>query len=92
MYLTEARVRHRSGATVLITVVLSVAILVPALVLVPEDGIDGAATAFLVGNLIAAVVALGTHIQGRRTAEGPIPVASPDDFEPEDAVALSPIV
>ena len=30
--------------------------------------------------------ALGTHVQGRRTAEGPIPLASPDDFEPEDAV------
>jgi O-antigen/teichoic acid export membrane protein len=92
VYLTEARVRHRSGATVLITVTLSVAILVPALVLVPEDGIDGAATAFLLGNIVAAIVALGTHIQGRRTADGPIPVASPDDFEPEDAVALSTIV
>jgi O-antigen/teichoic acid export membrane protein len=90
VYLTEARVRHRSGATVLITVVLSAAILLPALVLVPEDGIEGAATAFLAGNLVAALVALGTHIQGRRTAEGPIPIASPDDFEPEDAVALSP--
>ena len=92
VYLTEARVRHRSGATVLITAVLSLAILVPALVLVPEDGIDGAATAFLAGNIVAAIVALGTHVQGRRTADAPIPVASPDDFEPEDAVALSPLV
>ncbi len=92
VYLTEARVRHRSGATVLITAVLSLAILVPALVLVPEHGIDGAATAFLVGNVVAAVVALGTHIQGRATADGRIPTASPDDFEPEDAVALSPLV
>ena len=92
VYLTEARVRHRSAATVLITCVLSLAILVPALVLVPEDGIDGAAIAFLGGNIIAAIVALGTHIQGRSTADGPIPLASPDDFEPEDAVALSSIV
>lgn len=90
VYLTEARVRHRSAATVLITAVLSLAILVPALILVPEDGIEGAATAFLAGNIVAAIVALGTHIQGRSTAEGPIPVTSPDDFEPEDALALSP--
>jgi O-antigen/teichoic acid export membrane protein len=90
VYLTEARVRHRSGATVLITAVLSVAILVPALVLVPRDGIEGAATAFLAGNVVAALVALGTHVQGRRTADAVIPASSPDDFEPEDAVALSP--
>jgi O-antigen/teichoic acid export membrane protein len=91
VYLTEARVRHRSGATVLITAVLSFSILVPALILVPEDGIDGAATAFLVGNIIAAVVALGTHVQGRSTADGLIPASSPDDFEPEDAIALTPL-
>ena len=90
VYLTEARVRHRSAATVLITVVLSTAILVPALVLVPEDGIDGAAAAFLFGNIVAAVVALGTHLQIRRTATSPIPATSPDDFEPEDAIALTP--
>jgi O-antigen/teichoic acid export membrane protein len=90
VYLTEARVRHRSGATVLITAVLSVAILLPALVLVPEEGIDGAAMAFLGGNLVAAVVALGTHVQIRRTADAPIPAGAPDDFEPEDAVTLSP--
>ena len=90
VYLTEARVRHRSAATVLITVVLSTAILVPALVLVPEDGIEGAATAFLFGNIVAAVVALGTHLQIRRTAAAPIPATSPDDFEPEDAIAPHP--
>jgi O-antigen/teichoic acid export membrane protein len=92
VYLTEARVRHRSGATVLITVVLSLAILGPALVLVPDDGIRGAATAFLAGNVVAAMVALGTHLQGRGSAEAPIPAASPDDVEPEDAVALSPLL
>lgn len=92
VYLTEARVRHRSGATVLITAVLSLAILVPALVLVPDDGIDGAAIAFLAGNIVAALVALGTHLQGRSTADGVIPASSPDDFEPEDAVGLTPQV
>jgi O-antigen/teichoic acid export membrane protein len=91
VYLTEARVRHRSGATVLITAVLSLAILLPALVLVPDDGIDGAAYAFLGGNIVAALVALGTHVQGRGTADGIIPATSPDDFEPEDAVALTPL-
>jgi Na+-driven multidrug efflux pump len=75
---------------VLITVVLSTAILVPALVLVPEDGIEGAATAFLLGNIVAAVVALGTHLQIRRTFAAPIPATSPDDFEPEDAIGLTP--
>jgi len=91
VYLTEARVRHRSGATVLITAVLTVAILGPALVLVPDEGIDGAATAFLAGNLVAALVALGTHLNGRSTSDGLIPITSPDDFEPEDAVALTPL-
>lgn len=91
IYLTEARVRHRSGATVLITAVLSVAILLPALVLVPDEGIQGAATAFLVGNIVAAVVALGVHIQGRSSSDGVIPATSPDSFEPEDAIALTPL-
>jgi O-antigen/teichoic acid export membrane protein len=91
VYLTEARVRHRSAATVLITVVLSLAILVPALILVPDDGIDGAANAFLAGNIVAAMVALGAHLQGRGRADGPIPAASPDDFEPEDAIVLPPL-
>jgi O-antigen/teichoic acid export membrane protein len=90
VYLTEARVRHRSAATVLITLVLSCAILLPALALVPDDGIEGAATAFLFGNIVAAFVALGTHLQIRRTATAPIPATSPDDFEPEDAIALTP--
>jgi O-antigen/teichoic acid export membrane protein len=91
VYLTEARVRHRSGATVLITAVLSIAILVPALILVPRDGIDGAATAFLLGNVVAAIVALGAHLQIRGTADEVIPASGSDDFEPEDAVALTPL-
>lgn len=91
VYLTEARVRHRSGATVLITAVLSLSILVPALVLVPRDGIDGAATAFLAGNIVAALVALGTHVNGRSTSDDAIPASSPDDFEPEDAIVLTPL-
>jgi O-antigen/teichoic acid export membrane protein len=90
VYLTEARVRHRSAATVIITLTLSLAILVPALILVPDDGIEGAATAYLLGNIVAAIVALGSHLQIRRIADAPIPLTSPDDFEPEDAIALTP--
>jgi O-antigen/teichoic acid export membrane protein len=60
--LTEARVRHRSVVTVLITVVLTVSIIVPALILVPGTGaghgLDGAAKAWLFGNIFAAVVAV----------------------------------
>ena len=55
-----------------------------------KDGIEGAATAFLFGNIVAAVVALGAHLQIRRTATAPIPETSPDDFEPEDAIGLTP--
>jgi O-antigen/teichoic acid export membrane protein len=90
VYLTEARVRHRSGGTVLITAALSVAILVPALILVPRNGMDGAAAAFLGGNLAAAFVALGVHISGRSTSDL-LPGTDPNTLEPEEAVALSPM-
>jgi O-antigen/teichoic acid export membrane protein len=72
IYLTEARVLHRHAATVAITVTLTVAILVPALILVPRDGLDGAATSFIVGNLVAGAVALGAHIAMRETASQPV--------------------
>jgi O-antigen/teichoic acid export membrane protein len=65
VYLTEARVRHRSVATVAITVVLTASILGPALVLVPDHGLGGAAAAFLGGNVLAALVAALVHITGR---------------------------
>ena len=90
VYLTEARVRHRSAATVAITVALTVAILGPALVLVPEDGIDGAATSFLVGNVIAAVVALGFHVAARGRADRPIDATTTADIEAE-SIGLAPL-
>ncbi len=69
IYLTEARVRHRHVATVAITLVLTGAIMVPALVLVPGTGrghgIDGARTAWFLGNLAAALVAICAHLVGR---------------------------
>jgi O-antigen/teichoic acid export membrane protein len=61
VYLTEARVLHRHVSTVVITVTLSVAILVPALFLVPESGLEGASNAFLGGNIVAAIVAYAAH-------------------------------
>lgn len=86
VYLTEARVLHRHLPTVAITGVLTVAILVPALVLVPDDGIDGATRAFLVGNVAAAVVAIAFHRLGRRRRV----TAVPEPGSVEDGLALHP--
>lgn len=90
VYLTEARVRHRSGATVAITVALAVAILVPALVLVPDHGLGGAAAAFLGGNLVAAVVAVAMHATGRASYRAPVEEQSTADIE-ADAIGLAPL-
>jgi O-antigen/teichoic acid export membrane protein len=87
LYLTEARVLHRHAATVIITVTLTVSIIVPALILVPGTGkghgLDGASTSWLVGNVVAAVVAVVVTAVGRRQsatrplATEPDPVLSP---------------
>jgi O-antigen/teichoic acid export membrane protein len=66
LYLAEARILHRNVATVAITVTLTVAIVGPALVLVPRNGIEGARTAWLVGNVVAAVVAVALTAATRR--------------------------
>ena len=62
LYLTEARVLHRNVVTVVITMTLTLSIIVPALILVPGSGkghgLDGASTSWLIGNCIAAVVAV----------------------------------
>jgi O-antigen/teichoic acid export membrane protein len=72
LLLTEARVLHRHVATVTITVVLTVSIIVPALVLVPGDGprsgLDGASAAWLAGNTFAAMVAVVVTLVSRRSA------------------------
>lgn len=86
VYLTEARVLHRHLATVAITGVLTAAILVPALLLVPDDGIDGATRAFLVGNVVAAVVAVVAH----RLAQRHSVVVVPEPGSMEDGLALHP--
>jgi O-antigen/teichoic acid export membrane protein len=76
LLLTEARVLHRNVATVVITVTLTLSIIVPALILVPEDGpkggLDGASAAWLIGNAFAAVVAVvATGISRRFTDDKP---------------------
>lgn len=64
LYLSEARVLHRHVATVIITSTLMIAIVVPALFLVPSDGIEGAAHAWLFGNIVGALVAIAAHRYG----------------------------
>lgn len=86
VFLTEARVLHRHLDTVAITGVLTLAILVPALVLVPDDGLDGATTAFVVGNVLAAAVAAGFHLAGVRRVPPVLPLAEPG----EEELALHP--
>lgn len=59
--LAEARIRRDQVATVAITATLGLGIVVPALVLVPDGGTSAAITAWLVGNVAAAVVAVVVH-------------------------------
>lgn len=97
VYLTEARIRHFSGATIAITATLTVTILGSALVLVPAHGLDGAAWAFLGGNLVAAAVAFGTHWVGRRAyleaaPSEPQPGAmGGDELDPEEVLGVTPL-
>lgn len=73
LLLTEARVLHRHAATVIITVSLMVSIIVPALILVPgsgeRHGLDGASAAWLLGNLVAATIAVVVTVVSRRAAD-----------------------
>lgn len=73
LFLTEARVLHRNASTVIITATLTVAIIVPALIWVPGSGpghgLDGASKAWLLGNVVAAVVATVVTAVGRRTSD-----------------------
>ncbi|MEZ5139202.1 MAG: hypothetical protein R2711_10695 [Acidimicrobiales bacterium] len=74
LLLTEVRVLHRHVATVVITVTLMLAIIVPALILVPGTqkghGLDGASAAWVVGNVIAAAVAVVVAGISRRHSSG----------------------
>lgn len=79
VFLTEARVLHRHVDTVAITGVLTVSMLIPALLLIPDDGLDGARTAFVIGNVAAAILATGFHLAGRSRAPRLVPPTDPID-------------
>jgi O-antigen/teichoic acid export membrane protein len=59
-------------ATMAITASFALATLVPAALLVPEHGGDGATAAWLIGNLVAAAVALATMAR-RPVRRSPVP-------------------
>lgn len=89
--LTRARVEEHVRSIVTISLALAVGILGPALVLVPDDGIDGAALAWLVGNGLAAAVAIVVttrNARQRALAADTEWLGAPDGDEP--AGALSP--
>lgn len=67
--LADARLRRRSAATLAIPIVLAVVVLVPALALVPGRGVDGAMTAWLIGNFVAAVVGGTLTFSAHRRAD-----------------------
>ena len=81
LLLSEARVLHRHLPTVAITMTLTLAILIPALRLVPIDGIDGASRAWFLGNLVAAGVAIVFTVAARRQAAAAERRAEPLDAE-----------
>lgn len=91
LLLSEVRILHRHTATVSITLGLTAAIVVPALLLVPEagltpDGIDGASISWLIGNVVAAGVAVvASRISHARGAVDPHVDDDPSLDEPTTA-------
>jgi len=81
LYLTEVRVMHRSVATVVITLTLTLAIIVPALILVPGEGpkhgLNAATNAWLAGNVFAAIVATIVTWSGRKRARSRVHEVDP---------------
>jgi O-antigen/teichoic acid export membrane protein len=74
--LSEARLHHDHARTVAITAVLALAILVPALVLVPRSGAEGAAAAWFWGQLGAAAFAVAVRRRSPRAAPRPVAVVA----------------
>ena len=64
--LAELRVRGSHVGTALVTGVFAAGVLLPALVLVPDDGLDGAVTTWLIGNLARPCWAVSPHGSRRR--------------------------
>lgn len=86
MLLSEVRILHRHVATVAMTLTLTLAIVIPALVLVGDDGIDGASAAWFIGNLVAAGVAVvASRLSHRLMAAEPATDDDPALDEPATA-------
>lgn len=66
--LARARIREHAVHTVLITTTYAVATLVPAILLTSQDGLQGAADAWVIGHVAAALVAVATLLPGSRAA------------------------
>jgi O-antigen/teichoic acid export membrane protein len=76
--LTQARIRKDQVATVLITLTLGLGILVPAVVWVPSEGAPAAISAWVFGNVAAAIVAVVVHRRaGRRSVREGAAAVSP---------------
>lgn len=76
--LSEARLRRDQFATIAITASLGLLILGPALLWVPQWGVAGATRAWILGNVVAALVAEVCHRRdrrrvGRRPVEADVP-------------------
>jgi O-antigen/teichoic acid export membrane protein len=65
--LAEARVRHDGWTTILITSTLAIAIVVPAVILIPHGGLSGAAHAWLGGHMAAGIASGGLIVWSRRS-------------------------
>ena len=89
LYLAEVRILHRHVATVSITGALTLAIVVPALILVPNHGIDGASVSWFVGNLVAAAVAICVVRLSRRPSDSRVTLASTDAMDDATEVGIS---
>lgn len=74
--LARARVEQRSLATVAITASFAAGVLAPALMLTADAGVDGAARAWLIGNVVA--VAVAAAVVRRPVPVGPSLLAGPD--------------
>lgn len=92
--LTKARVQENVHAIVTISMTLAVAILVPAVVLTADRGIDGAAEAWLIGNGIAAVVAAvvsgGSRVRRGALVADAAWLGAPETDGPPAASAINP--
>ncbi len=74
--LAYARMRHHSAGTVVITAGFALCTIVPCTALVGTRGISGAADGWLIGNVVAAVIAVLATLSVSRRARGDL-VPSP---------------